>query len=311
MYKDTIKVANKIITYEDLLEIFTQMNEKLIEYKKINNLEEKKNQMLAYNYQNWSFKDNGSCLQFDVNFYDDTQVKFDNYNTFISIFNTRLEEIKNIYVHYNLSYSVELEGRKHEYYNQYINMWIYEYKMDIDVSLSSEDKKMDDIYELIKSKVLTAPEKYDEVIKKKGAITTITSLAIGFVPALIITIGLIFIPTIREIYASGYIVFPLACLIIAFLIGEIIGSALLDKYYKKIVPEQKYAGYDSNKGTSIYKDDIEKYVATSEILIGKNSHNLECRKKIKAYKAKYKKWLPYEITIMLLISIMIVLLGGI
>ncbi len=36
MYNDTIKVANKIITDEDLLEIFAQMNEKLIEYKKIN-----------------------------------------------------------------------------------------------------------------------------------------------------------------------------------------------------------------------------------------------------------------------------------
>ena len=38
MYNDTIKVANKIITYDDLFEIFTQMNEKLIYYKKINNM---------------------------------------------------------------------------------------------------------------------------------------------------------------------------------------------------------------------------------------------------------------------------------
>lgn len=93
-------------------------------------------------------------------------------------------------------------------------------------------------------------------------------------------------------------------------LGGIIGSFLLDKYYKKIVPEQKYAGYDSNKGMSIYKDDIDKYVTTSEILIGKNVQNLECRPKIKAYKEKYQKWLPYEIGIMLLISILVVLLGG-
>ncbi len=310
MYNDTIKVANKIITDEDLLEIFAQMNEKLIEYKKINDNEEKKNHMLAYNYQNWSFKDNGSCLQFEVDFYDDTQIKFDHYNNFISIFNTRLEEIKNIYVHYGLNYSVEIENQKHEYYHQYINMWIYEHKMDIEVSLSSEDKKIDAIYELIKNKILTAPEKYDDVIKKKSSITTRVGLAIGFLPALILTSAFIFIPTIREIYATGYIIYPLVCLIIAFLIGGIIGSSLLDKYYKKIVPEQKYAGYDSNKGTSIYKDDIDKYVTTSEILIGKNVQNLECRQKIKAYKEKYQKWLPYEIGIMLLISILVVLLGG-
>ena len=35
MYNDTIKVANKIIKYEDLYEIFSAMNEKLVKYKNI------------------------------------------------------------------------------------------------------------------------------------------------------------------------------------------------------------------------------------------------------------------------------------
>ena len=34
MYKDTIKVANKIISYDDLFEIFSKMQEKLVYYKK-------------------------------------------------------------------------------------------------------------------------------------------------------------------------------------------------------------------------------------------------------------------------------------
>lgn len=311
MYNSTIKVANKIITYDDLFEIFVHMNEKLIYYKKINDMEEKKNHMLEYNYQNWSFKDNGSRLQFDVNFYDDTQVKFDNYNNFISVFNRRLEEIKDICVHYSLSYSIGFEGKKHEYYNQYINMWIYEHKMNIDVSLSSEDKKIDDIYELIKSKVLTAPEKYDEIIKKKSSITTIVGLAIGFIPALAVTTLFLLAPTIRQIFASSYVVYPITCLALAFFIGGTIGSSKLDKYYANIIPEQKYAGYDANKGVSIYKDDIDKYVTTSEILIGKNVHNLEFRKQIKEYKEKYKKWIPCELGIMILFSILVLFLGGI
>ena len=40
MYKDTIKVANKIISYNDLFEIFSKMQEKLLECKKISNNEE-------------------------------------------------------------------------------------------------------------------------------------------------------------------------------------------------------------------------------------------------------------------------------
>ena len=218
---------------------------------------------------------------------------------------------KYIYVYYSLSYSVKFEGKKYEYYNQHINMRIYEHKMDIDVSLSSEDKKIDDIYELIKSKILTAPEKYDEIIKKKSSITTIVGLAIGFIPALTVTTLFILVPTIRQIFASSYVVYPIACLLLAFFIGETIGSSKLDKYYKNIVPKQKYVGYDANKGVSVYKDDIDKYVTTSEILIGKNVHNLEFRKQIKVYKEKYKKWIPYELGIMILVSILVLFLGEI
>lgn len=167
MYNDTIKVANKIITDKDLFEIFALMNEKLVSFKKTYQMEETQNRMLEYNYQRWTFKDNGSGLSFDVNFYDDTNVKFDNYNNFLAIFNSRLHEIKSIWVSFRLSYSTSSPDGKNEWYNQHINMNIYENKADIDVSLSSADNKIDDVYELIKNKVLNAPPKYDTVIKKE------------------------------------------------------------------------------------------------------------------------------------------------
>lgn len=311
MYNDTIKVANKIISYNDLFEIFSKMQEKLVQFKKINDAEEMKNRMLDYKYQNWTFKDNGSKLTFDVNFTDDTSVKFDNYNNFISIFNSRLDEIKYIYVYYSISYTTEREGQRSEYYNQHISMTILENKMDIDVSLSSNDDKINDIYELIKSKVLNAPPKYDKVIQKKSSINTIVSLAIGFIPALIITTLLLFVPTIRQIYAMGYVVYPIASVILAFAIGGTIGSSKLDRWYKSINPEQKYAGYDSTNYKSIYKDDIDSYVKSSEILIGKNANNLDCRKNILDYYEKYKKYIPYEIGAMLLMSVIVLFLGGI
>ena len=153
MYNDTIKVANKIITDKDLLEIFELMNEKLIYLKKIAKKEEMQNSMLKYDYKKWTFKDNGSKLSFDVDFYDDTNIKFDNYNNFLAIFNSRLHEIKNIWVRFHLWYFVSSPSQKYEWHSQYINMNIYETKADIEVSLSSTDKKIDDIYELIKNKI--------------------------------------------------------------------------------------------------------------------------------------------------------------
>ena len=104
MYNDTITVSNKIITSEDLVDIFTKMNEQLNHYRKVNDNEEQRNRMLDHKYEKWSFKDSHSNLNFSINFYDSTEIKFDNFNNFISIYNRRLGEIKSIYVHYNLYY---------------------------------------------------------------------------------------------------------------------------------------------------------------------------------------------------------------
>lgn len=310
MYNDTIKVANKIISDKDLYEIFAMMNEKLVNFKKTAKMEEMQNRMLEYSYQRWTFKDTGSGLTFDVNFYDDTNIKFDNYNNFLTVFNSRLPEIKSIWVYFHINYSVSSNEHKSKWYNQRINLFIYETKLDVEVSLSSEDKKIDDVYEMIKNKILNAPIKYDTVIKKKSTINTIVGLAIGFIPALIITTLLLFVPTLRNIFAVSYILYPICCIVLAFFIGSMIGSAKLEYLYKSIIPKQKYVGYDSTNHKSIYKDDIDKYIQTSEILIGKNVDNLKCREEIMNYYSKYKKYIPYEICIMILLSIICFLLGS-
>lgn len=310
MYNDKINVANKVISYDALFDIFSKMQEKLIYYQKIYYNEEMQNRVLDYGYQRWSFKDGGSHLKFDVDFYDNTSITFDNYNNFIGIFNSRLEDIKRIYVRFKLSYTIKDETHNNEWYTQHINMWIQEEKMDIEISLNSNDKKIDDIYELIKNKVLTAPEKYDMVIKKKTSISNIVGLSIGLIPGLIISTLLIFVPNVRYIFAQSYVLYPICVLFLSFIIGGTISSSKLDGLYKNIVPEKKYAGYDSNKGSSIYKDDIDKYVETSEILIGKNSNNLKYRNEIMEYYEKYKKNIPYELGILALLSLIVIFLGN-
>lgn len=309
MYNEPLKVANKIITYDDLIEIFSKMQEKIVNYKKTNKIEEMKNSALDYKYQTWTFKDIGSRLYFRIQFHDNNSIEFDNYNNFITIFNNRLDEIKYVSANLSLSYNIQEEGRDSEYYHQDISMWVYEDRMEISTSLSSVDDKLTDVYELIKNKIYNAQPKYDEVIKKKSSINTIVTLGIGFVPALIISTLLIFVPTIRNIYISSYVLYPIVSIFLAFFIGGMVGSSKLDKCYKYIVPEKRYVGYNASTGTSYYKDDIEQYTTTSEILIGKNVNNLDCRKKIKALKEKYKKWIPYELGIMAVISIIIIILG--
>lgn len=151
MYNDTIKVANKIISDTDLADIFQRMDEELKENQQICRQETMQNEKYERKYQHWTTKDFDGSFTCTFNFYDDTNVTVDNYPVFITIFNNRLHEVKDMWVRYNCHYWIQ-NGNDQKMVSQHINMSIYEYKMDIEVNLSSDDKKMDDIYQLIKEK---------------------------------------------------------------------------------------------------------------------------------------------------------------
>lgn len=307
MYSDTIKVANKIISDNDLRDIFQKMADDLKENISICNQEKIANEKYEREYQNWTTKDFEGTFKCTYNFYDDTTITVDNYNSFITIFNSRLHEIKDMWIRYNYTYWIQ-HGKDSKYISQTINLNIFEYKMDIEVNLSSDDEKMNNIYQLIKEKVLKSPAKYDKVIKQKNSITNKIGFAIGIIPSSIICILLLFVQTIRQLYGNTYVLFPILTTILALIIGNTIFGGRLEKLYSPLMPEKKYAGYDSSKGKSIYKDDIDKFIETSEIIIGKNINNINNRKEILNMEEKYSKYIPIELISLLVLSIIIVLI---
>lgn len=308
MHNHTIKVENKIISAEILADIFQKMWERLSYYQKIYQQEYARNQQLDFSQKTWTFNDVGSKLDFQVDFYDNTYVKFDNYINFISVYNTRLHEIKSIEMRFALNYEIKQPGVPSNYIREHIYMIITEKKMDIDVALDSSDSKMEDIYKMIEQMVLNAPTKYDEVIKNKKKITAMVGFAIGFIPAIIITLIALFFAPIRNIFATTYVLYPIVTIGIAYFVGNIVSSSMLGKYYETISPDQVSAGWDSTNNKRIYKDDINSYVNSSEILIGKNINNLDYRKSIMNTYNKYKKWTLYEIGLVVIISIIVLFL---
>ena len=309
MYNETLKAENKIITKDDLFKIFQMMGETLKKYQKISQMEEQKNRMLDYAYQSYSFKDNGSRMKVTVDFYDNTTVTFDNYDNFMSIFYSRLDEIKNLNVNYYFYYDIVTPepNRSRNHYSQSITMYITENKLEISLNLDSHDSKLEDIYNTIKNVILNAPPKYDDIIKNKNKIISVVSFSIGMIPSIIITSLLLLVGPIRSIFLSGYVIYPIVCIIMSYVLGGVITSSKLDKYYDSILRDKVYAGYSNGK--SIYKDDIDKFISTSEILIGTKHNNLENRNAIKQEYEKYKKLLPKELIVLLVISFIILIIG--
>ena len=180
--------------------------------------------------------------------------------------------------------------------------------MECTFELNSESDKCNDLYELIKRIVYSAPEKYDDVIKNRSKIQNTVAFGIGLIPGTILTTLLLLVPEIRNVMSHTYIVYPLVALFLSWLLGGFVGSGMLSKWYAPIVPNKKYAGHDSDYN-SIYKDDLESFTRSAEILIGKKINNLEYREKIKETYDKYKVLIKKELIVLAIISCVLILAG--
>ena len=309
MYSEsTLNISNKIISTEDLIEILDMMNEKYTQLKKLYEAEKARNAIMPYDQRVWTFEDIRSKFSIEIKFHDKTSINFDNYNNFKSIFNNRIEEIQRITVTFRLTYWKRDKNVEDKLYDQMLDVTIYEDNMSFSVKLSDDDKKIDDLYYFIKDKIASAPYRNDNVISKRKSIYRTVGFALGFIPAFIITTLFLFIPLMRNVCSNGYIVYPLINSILIYIFGKTLSSTVLGGYYKPIEPDLRFASIDFKNGSSTYKYNMDKYLNEGEVLIGKNINNNECRKKILEYKDKFKKWIPYELGILLIMSVIVIFL---
>lgn len=296
MYDDTLSVNNKIITEKDLFDIFSSMSTELEKTTKKAMEEKQRNQMFDYNYQTWTLKDFSGSLTFQVEFTDNTSIKFDKYATFMTAFNQRLREIKYIYVSYTMSYGIKNPETEYDYIAQHIYLHIREYKMEIDTSLSSKDELMNDVYNLIKEKILNAKEKYDEIIRKKNSIISLISFTNGLIPAMIIASLTLLIPQVREILSNYFFIYPIAVLLLSYPLGGIFSSKVYT-LYDYILPSKD--DYNNNN--------LDSYLNSSEILIGKNINNLINREEIGKLEKKSRKKVLILLSVLVILTILLLI----
>lgn len=308
-FTETIKAENKIINSDDILNIIKKMDDSIKKYKFIYQKEEELNKSFDFNEKEYTFKDSDSKLKFDIDFHDNTSITTDNLDEFYYVYENRLGEIKSLTVSYLLHYYIEKPkpNKVSEYISQNIYLYIKEDKLSVDVKMDSKDDKLSVLYNDFKQIILSAPTKYDSVIKNRTGISLVCGLAIGLIPSMLITLILYFMTEpVKILFGQSLVVYPLLNIVGALVIGETISFLILDRLYSNIKPSQKYAGYKD--GQSVHVDDVEEYVNKSEVLIGKNVNNMKDRESIKSLYSKCKKLLLINLAILAILSIIVVVL---
>ena len=304
---DNLNLSNRIITVDDILDVVEKMYNTIEHYKQLSNEEMKPNEGLKINEQRWSFKDYSSNVKCYITYVNGNSVTYSNFDDFRAILKDRNEEVKCFHASLYLGYSTKPTEACDKISHQGITFYVYEDNVSLHYDTDEGEQYLIETYNYIMNKMNSSLERYDNTIKKKRMISFVVGLSIAFIPAIILATGLLLVESIREIYLSGYIVYPLLTILFACLLGALLGPYMLEGYYKNIVPDKRYVGYSNGK--SVYKDDVENFTNKNEVLIGKNAHNNEKRKKIKEVYNKYKKMIPIELIITLVISIVIIIMG--
>lgn len=306
MYNEAINTNNKIISTSLISNIFSRMNEVMKLYTTRAKKEEQTYESLPFEEQlNMKRKYNTfvSDFSFSVDFYDSTIIKIDSFEKFIGIFNSRLSEIKSIVSNFNINYFDE----ENKYHSNSIGFMIYENSFDINIAIDTLNKEMVELFDYIKESISKAPAKYDFVIKNKSKICFSYTFASGCLVAIILSTILVCIPPVFSAFMSGgyWMLFPICCLILGYSLGFVLFSGSINDLYKSIDMEKVYDGYDPNTFESRYKADKNSYINSSEVIIGKNVHNLSIRKKIKHLYRDKKKYIKYELIAIVVITLIL------
>lgn len=72
--------------------------------------------------------------------------------------------------------------------------------------------------------------------------------------------------------------------------------------------EKIYDGYDLNTLESKYKADKHGYINSSEVIIGKNINNLSNRNKIKNLYLEKRKYIKFELIVIIVITLILLLI---
>ncbi len=294
------KVVNKQITLKSIIDVANYMEDYKEDYIRKFELDENKNKNIPFGEKVWEYENGNAEIRYTIEFHNGKTITETDYNWFIGNINEP-KIIKGIIIDLSVSYFSNASRNSNNEYNR-INAYI-EFQdcgmnlkySDASVSVETTNKENEahNIYSEIMNILESNEDRYNKTLKYRKVRMQCFTISIGIILSYILFIVLKInkeqlSPMIADYMNNKYFL-VFGQWFIAILLGNVFSYWYILSVYKPLLPEAKYAGYNSSTYKSVYKDDIEEYLEHSEVHFGKFWDAEKRRNKIeKIYKVTNK-----------------------
>ena len=295
------KVVNKQIPIKSIIDVANYFDDYKNRYDNIFEQEKRKNKNLAFSDKNYEYENGSTELRYTVKLRNGKDMTETDYNWFIGQLNQprAIEEIR-----IDLRVSYYNKSGKENYNDKYnsinVSVDLRDARMDlkysdvyVDVQTTNQEKEANNIYSTIMNTLEDNEDRLNRTIKHRKVRMQSLCISVGIILSYILYIVLRInadkFPTQIATYLTNKYIIVFGQWFVAIILGNALSYWYILSVYRPLLPEAKYAGYNSSTHKSVYKDDIDDYLEHSEVHFGKFWDAEKRRNKIeKIYKVTNK-----------------------
>ena len=275
------KIVNKQISLRTILDITNYFEEYKERYEEIYRKENERNKDKSYREKNYEYENGNIEVRYTIDFYNGQNLTESNYNWFVSNTNNP-KAIKNIEISLSNTYYTKSNGSdtNNTYNKVYVSAEFRDCGMNlkcsdviVNVDATNQESEARNVYSTIMNILEDNPDRYDKTIKFRKIRMQSFTISIGIILSYILYVVLMMNKEKLTPDIVGYLdnknILIFGQWFVAILLGNVASFWYIFSIYKPLLPESKYAGYNSSTYKSVYKDDMADYLEHSEVHIGK------------------------------------------
>lgn len=231
--------------------------------------------------KNYEYENGNIEVRYTIDFHNGQNLTESNYNWFVSNTNNP-KAIKNIEISLSNTYYTKSNGSdtNNTYNKVYVSAEFRDCGMNlkcsdviVNVDATNQESEARNVYSTIMNILEDNPDRYDKTIKFRKIRMQSFTISIGIILSYILYVVLMMNKEKLTPDIVGYLdnknILIFGQWFVAILLGNVASFWYIFSIYKPLLPESKYAGYNSSTYKSVYKDDIADYLEHSEVHIGK------------------------------------------